>query len=114
MRIEYHNAHGSQLVLTLSKNEAVEMINGLSTALLKTNLTDVSHYAGFKIEFENDNNRWVPTDLDVLVEGDRITTENIGCKPAFPCGKPVVGHPYCPDGPCNLTSTHDGPCYIRQ
>ncbi len=84
MKIEYHNAHGDQLILMLTKQEAVDMINGLSTALLKTNLTDVSHYVTFKTEFKNDNNRWMPTDLDILVEGDT----RLDCQPAFPSTEP--------------------------
>ena len=113
MRIEYHNAHGSQLVLTLTKNETVEMINGLATALLKTNLTDVSHYTTFKNEFENDNDHWVLTNLNVLVEGDPVTTENVGCKPAFPCGKPVEQMGSIPAGPCDLAENHEFGCIRR-
>ena len=113
MKIEYHNAHGSQLILKLTKNEAVEMINGLAASLLKTNLTDISHYVKFKTEFENDNDRWVPTDLDVLVEGDRRKTERDGCQPTFPCGKHVEKMGSIPAGPCDREEGHDWGCMRR-
>lgn len=112
MKIEYHNGHGDQLILTLTKNEAVEMINQLAATLLKTNLTDVSHYARLKIEFENDNNRWVPTNLDVLVEGDAFATRH-GCQPTFPCGKHVEKTGSIPAGPCDREEGHDWACGRR-
>src|SRR5271170_4712064 len=101
MIIEYHNAHGSQLILTLTKQETVDLITDLSAALLKTNFTDVSHYVEFKSQFENDDDVYRPTKLDIMVEGDETMTAARGCQPAFPCEKPVTGHPYCSDGPCN-------------
>lgn len=113
MKVEYHNAHGSQLVLTLTPREAVEVFARANAALLKTLDTDVSHYATFKAEFENDNDRWVPTDLCVLVEGDPVTTENVGCKPAFSCGKPVERMGSIPAGPCDLEEGHEWGCIRR-
>src|SRR5271155_1656050 len=113
MRIEYHNAHGNQLVLTLTKQEAHDMIADLAVALSKTNFTDVSHYVEFKTEFENDNDRWVPTKLDVLVEGDKFKTERDGCMPTFPCGKHVEQMGSIPAGPCDLVENHKWGCIRR-
>jgi len=113
MRIEYHNAHGNQLILTLTEREAIDVIHQVSTALTMMLKTNTSHYAEFKTEFENDNDRWVPTDLDVMVVPHIECASPSACRPAFPCGKPVVEHPYCPDGPCSEPTGHDGPCFIR-
>ena len=113
MRIEYHNAHGNQLVLTLTKQEAHDMVADLAVAISKTNRTDVSHYLVFKTQFENDNDVYRPTDLDIIVEGDETMTAARGCQPVYPCEKPVTGHPYCPEGPCNKETGHDGPCFVR-
>jgi len=84
MKIEYHNAHGNQLILSLTPQEATEMISKITTALDKTVLSDVSYYVTFKTEFENDDDRWVPTDLDVVVEGNPTAD----CRPAFPSPEP--------------------------
>jgi len=114
MRIEYHNAHGRQLILTLTEREAIDMLHKISTSLNLMLTTNVSHYAVFKTEFENDDDRWVPTDLDVMVVPQiECAPSSPACRPAFPCGKPVTGHPYCPDGPCNMATNHDGPCFLQ-
>lgn len=113
MILEYHNGHGSQLVLKLTKQETVDMINALSAALLKTNFTDVTHYVEFQTLFENDNDVYATTAFDVFVEGDPTTTENIGCKPAFPCGKPVEATGSIPAGPCDLSEDHAWGCLRR-
>src|SRR5271170_1167888 len=110
MRIEYHNAHGNQLVLTLTKEEARDMIGDLAVALTKVNVTDVSHYVEFKSQFENDDNVYRPTNLDVLVEGDETMTVAHGCQPAFPCGKPVEQMGSIPAGPCDLVENHEFGC----
>jgi hypothetical protein len=112
MRIEYHNAHGEQLILSLTPREATWMVSKITTALDMTLDTEISHYATFKTEFENDNNRWVPTEFNVLIEGDAFATRH-GCLPAFPCGKPVTDHPFCPQGPCTREAEHDGFCYVQ-
>jgi len=113
MIIEYHNSHGNTLVLTLTKEEAQDMIGQLAVALRSTVRTDVSHYVEFKTQFENDNDVFRPTDLDIMVLGDETMTTARGCQPAFPCGKPVTDHPYCPKGPCNMLVDHTGPCFVR-
>ena len=113
MRIEYHNAHGNQLILTLTKEEARDMIGDLAVALTKVNVTDVSHYAEFQTEFENDDDVYRPTKLDIMVEGDKFKTERDGCMPAFACGKPVERMGSIPAGPCDLTEGHEYGCIRR-
>jgi hypothetical protein len=80
MKIEFHNAHGNQLILSLSKEEAAWLISDVTKSLLLTSKSDVSHYASFKIKFENDDDRWVPTDFDIVVDGDPVKSEDVGCQ----------------------------------
>jgi hypothetical protein len=111
VKITYHNAHGEQLVFTLSETEVIQMIRQMVTAVAMMKETQIDHYVTFKVQFENDNDRWVDTDLDIVVDS---VFSGSGCRAAFPCGKPVVGHPYCPDGPCTIHVGHDGPCFVRK
>ena len=71
MRIEYHNAHGEQLILRMTQHEAEKMISKINQVIDKTSNTRISHYAAFETEFENDNDRWLRTEFDIVVEGDR-------------------------------------------
>ena len=70
MKIEFHNAHGDQLVLTLNRVEAAHLISKITQALGAVLSTEVVHYAEFDTVFENDNDRWEPTKLDIVVEAD--------------------------------------------
>jgi len=56
------------------------MISKIAMAIGMTADTKVSHYAEFQCEFENDDDHWRPTDLDILVEGDKFITREKGCK----------------------------------
>jgi hypothetical protein len=84
MKIEYHNAHGDQLILTLTEREAIDMLHKISTALAMMLNTNIGHYVTFKTEFENDNDCWVPTELDILVEPHVECGPETPCRPAFP------------------------------
>ena len=107
MRVEYHNAHGSQLVLSLTQSEAEDMLRRLLKATLMTpSDTGAGHYVDFKCYFENDNDHYSVTTLSMLVEGE----PSAGCQPAFPCGKRVEQRGVIPAGPCDLQQGHEPGC----
>ena len=94
MKIEKHNAHGMQLLVRLSVNEALELVE----KLLKTGRlvagTDIDHYVTLPCQFEDDNDKWVPTELALMVEGG----SRLLCQPSYPCGKHVEAMGSIPPG----------------
>jgi hypothetical protein len=107
MKIEKHNAHGMQLVVTLSLSEAAQLLEKLARTLRLAGDTNVNHYVDIPCKFEDDNDQWVDTDFTVMVEGDPMMSEEAGCQPAFPCGKPVEQQGSIPAGPCDRQEGHD-------
>ena len=64
IKVEKHNAHGLNLVVTLSKSDADNLIARLINA---TQLRD-KNYVELQCVFEDDNDRWEPCELDFNVE----------------------------------------------
>ncbi len=77
MKMEFHNAHGYQLILRLTEKQTVRMLSKVMSALVAAQSDGVNHYAKFDIEFENDNDRWEPTEFDIVVE---VGEDNETCK----------------------------------
>lgn len=91
MKIEKHNSHGMELVVTFTPVEAREFIEKLFKAYSLTVETKFNHYVTTPCEFEDDNDKWVPTDFTFQVE-DGLKA-NHGCRAAYPCGK-QEGHEF--------------------
>lgn len=70
MKIEFHHGHGNQLIMRLNTYEAAKLLSGVSKSLNKVLGTKVRHYTKFETEFEDDNDRWEPTELDIVVQED--------------------------------------------
>ena len=111
MKIEKHNAHGMQLLVSLSPKEVWQLIKKLAQTNNMVAQADVSHYVTIACEFEDDNDRWVPTDFTIVVVGNPAKSEEVGCQSAYPCGKPVEVQDSIPAGPCDLQEGHDANCY---
>lgn len=103
MKIEKHNGHGMQLAVTLKPSEALSLAAKLLETAQKALDTDINTYVSVPCHFEDDNDRYVPTDFSVLVLGDDMRD----CQPTYPCGKPVE------DGVCNRQAGHEYACYRR-
>lgn len=106
MKIEKHNAHGMQLLVRLSVNEALALVE----KLLKTGRlaagTDFNYYVTLPCEFEDDNDKWVPTDLTLMVESSKQEL----CLPSYPCGKHVEARGSIPAGHCIRQEGHEWGC----
>jgi len=113
MKIEKHNSHGMELVVTMTLDEADDLIAKVSGVAATRAETDLNTYVSIPCQFEDDNNRWVATDFTLMVEGDPVKSENAGCQAAFPCGKPVEQMGSIPAGPCDLQEGHEDHCYRR-
>ena len=87
MRIEKHNAHGMQLIMVITPEEALSLIEKLSKATGLTIAFEGSgHYIKQSCLFEDDNDRWETADFDVVVTPD-YTNWSLGtdkCSPAYP------------------------------
>lgn len=70
MKVEKHNAHGLELVVTLSQEEAAVFVSKLTTTLRLVRDKDVNHAIHLPCLFEDDNNRWEETEFTVVVERD--------------------------------------------
>jgi hypothetical protein len=68
IKVEKHNAHGLNLVVTLSKSEADNLIALLVNA---TQLRD-KNYIELKCLFEDDNDRFESCELDFKVEPETV------------------------------------------
>lgn len=111
MKVEKHNAHGMQLVVTLgAPEEALALAAKLVETATKAMKTGSSHYVSLPCAFEDDDDRWHKTDFAVVVEGSALGS---ACYPAYPCGKPVERMGAIPAGPCDLQAGHEDGCYRR-
>lgn len=70
IRIEKHNAHGLQLVVSLKPGDVPELIKKLTQAVKLAKKTKVNHYAHFDVQFEDDNNRWESCSFVLSVDVD--------------------------------------------
>lgn len=87
MRVEKHNAHGMQLLITVTPAEALLLIEKLSKAVGLTIASERDgHYFGQPCLFEDDNEKWVETDFDVVVTRDyEAWSAGLSkCIPAYP------------------------------
>jgi hypothetical protein len=94
MKIEKHNAHGMQLIVCLSVSEVLELVEKLSKTGNMVTRTDLNYYVTIPCEFEDDNDKWVPTDLTLAVEGPKAEPY----LPSYPCGKHVEARGSNPAG----------------
>ena len=68
MKIEKHDAHGMELLVRVSPLEALELAERLARTAQSVLQKQRDHYTRTPCEFEDDNDRWVETDFDILVE----------------------------------------------
>jgi hypothetical protein len=113
VKIEHHNAHGMQLVMLLSPVEALALARKLIDTASRVVETDLNHFVDMPCLFENDNDRWEPTDFDVVVEGNPVLSEDAGCQPTYPCNKHCEQEGSIPAGPCDHQVGHEHRCYRR-
>ena len=71
MKIEKHNAHGLQLVVTISRDEALNINTQLRKAINFSAQTGVDHFIRFASLFEDDNDKWEPTEFAIVIEAGR-------------------------------------------
>lgn len=110
MKIEKHNAHGMQLLINLTPVEAIAFARKIVDTAQRSMETVVNHYVSIPCQFEDDNDRWVPTDLDIVVETGSLRD----CRPTYPCGNEIVqgGMNSAPEF-CNMQEGHEHGCYRR-
>jgi hypothetical protein len=112
MKIEKHNSHGLQLSVTLTPAEALTMARKLlETAQRALEVkSPVNYYVTVPCLFEDDNERWEPTDFTVSVGSGNP----IEWRPTYPCGKEIVqgGMNSAPEF-CNEQEGHEHGCYRR-
>lgn len=106
MKIEKHNAHGMQLIVCLSVKETLELVEKLLKTSRLSAGTDLNYYVTLPCEFEDDNDKWVPTDLTLVVDDNKSES----CLPSYPCGKHVEAMGSIPAGPCTRQEGHDWGC----
>lgn len=111
MKIAKHNAHGMQLLMELKPLEALALAVKLIESAQKAGKIggNTNFYFSMPCAFEDDNDRWVKTDFDVVVQAEH-TDELL---PTYPCEEPVEQQGFIPAGPCDLQKGHDDNCYRR-
>lgn len=70
MKIEKHNAHGLNLDLNFSRNEAIQFANGLLASISESDKTKNNTGFLFNCLFEDDNDRYDPCLLGITIEGE--------------------------------------------
>ena len=114
MKIEFHNAHGNQLLVELKPLEALALAVKLIESTQKAGKIggNTNFYFSTPCAFENDNDRWVKTDFDVVVTAS-LDSDN-ALEATYPCGKEIVqgGMNSAPEF-CNLQKDHEDGCYRR-
>lgn len=111
MRIAKHNAHGMQLLVELTPGEALALaVKLIETARVAQGNLD-NYYFSTPCGFEDDNDRWVATDFDIVIGHNNLDAK---CLPTYPCGKDIAlsGMNSAPEF-CNLQVGHEDICYRR-
>jgi hypothetical protein len=112
VKIEKHNAHGMQLLVELKPLEALALAVRLIESAQKAGKIggSTNFYFSTPCAFEDDNDRWVKTDFDVVVQADN----GRDLEPTYPCGKEIVqgGMNSAPEF-CNMQKGHEHGCYRR-
>jgi hypothetical protein len=112
VKIEKHNAHGMQLLVELKPLEALALAVKLIESAQKAGKIGgtTNFYFSTPCAFEDDNDRWVKTDFDVVVTAEHAND----LAPTYPCGKEIVqgGMNSAPEF-CNQQKGHEHGCYRR-
>lgn len=110
MKIEKHNAHGMQLLVKIKPLEALMLAVKLIESAQKAGKIGgtTNFYFSTPCAFEDDNDRWVKTDFDVVVQNHEGNADDL--EPTYPCGKEYEA--YGKTQICNKQKGHEpDPCY---
>jgi hypothetical protein len=114
VKIAKHNAHGMQLLVELKPLEALALAVKLIESAQKAGRIGgtTNFYFSTPCAFEDDNDRWVETDFDVVVQGFDVDANSDDVAPTYPCGKDYEA--YGKTQVCNMQKGHEpDPCFRR-